>query len=60
MKIILADIQYDEGKASSMMVASAEIRYIDTLDMDDDVVMITHPKYQMIPHDANKILSILG
>eukprot|EP00957_Ditylum_brightwellii_P049373 3745585-Ditylum_brightwellii.AAC.1 len=27
--------------------------------MDDDVVMSTHPKYQMIPHDANKAASIL-
>eukprot|EP00957_Ditylum_brightwellii_P165984 12637366-Ditylum_brightwellii.AAC.1 len=43
-----------------MMVASAEIRYIDALEMDDDVMMDTHPKNQMIPHDANKIASILG
>ena len=60
MKIILADIQDDEGMTSSMMVASAEIRYMDALEMDDDVAMDTHPKYQMIPHDANKVASILG
>ena len=59
-KIILADIQDDEGMTSSMMVASAEIRYMDALEMDDDVVMDTHPKYRMIPHDANKVVSILG
>eukprot|EP00957_Ditylum_brightwellii_P121484 9265034-Ditylum_brightwellii.AAC.1 len=28
--------------------------------MDDDVMMDTHPKYQMTPHDANKVTSILG
>eukprot|EP00957_Ditylum_brightwellii_P128007 9762534-Ditylum_brightwellii.AAC.1 len=28
--------------------------------MDDDVVMDIHPKYQMIPHDSNKVASILG
>jgi hypothetical protein len=60
MKIILADIQDDEGMTSSMMVASAEIRYMDALEMDDDVAMDTHPKYQMIPHDANEVASILG
>eukprot|EP00957_Ditylum_brightwellii_P201006 15322490-Ditylum_brightwellii.AAC.1 len=43
-----------------MMVASVEIRYMDALEMDDDVVMNTHPKYQMIPHDENKVVSILG
>eukprot|EP00957_Ditylum_brightwellii_P169942 12935138-Ditylum_brightwellii.AAC.1 len=55
MKIILADIQDDDNMNSSMMVASAEIRYMDTLEMDDGVVMDTPPKYQMIPHDANKV-----
>eukprot|EP00957_Ditylum_brightwellii_P036421 2757425-Ditylum_brightwellii.AAC.1 len=54
MKIILTDIQDDESMSSSMMVASAEIRYIDALEIDNDVVMDTHPKYQMIPHDANE------
>eukprot|EP00957_Ditylum_brightwellii_P074889 5692044-Ditylum_brightwellii.AAC.1 len=54
LNIILAVIPGDEGMTSSMMVASAEIRYMDVLDMDDDVVMDAHPKYQMIPHDANK------
>eukprot|EP00957_Ditylum_brightwellii_P112322 8564031-Ditylum_brightwellii.AAC.1 len=43
MKIILADISDDEGMASFMMVASAEIRYMDALEMDDAVVMDTHP-----------------
>eukprot|EP00957_Ditylum_brightwellii_P144500 11007215-Ditylum_brightwellii.AAC.1 len=43
-----------------MMVASAEIRYMDALEMDDDVAMDTHPKYQMVPHDADKVASILG
>eukprot|EP00957_Ditylum_brightwellii_P043422 3292293-Ditylum_brightwellii.AAC.1 len=28
--------------------------------MDDDVAMDIHPKYQMISHDANKVMSILG
>eukprot|EP00957_Ditylum_brightwellii_P135963 10369133-Ditylum_brightwellii.AAC.1 len=28
--------------------------------MDDVVAMNTHPKYQMIPHDANNVASILG
>eukprot|EP00957_Ditylum_brightwellii_P093832 7145792-Ditylum_brightwellii.AAC.1 len=28
--------------------------------MDDDVVMDTYPKYQMIPYDANKVTSIFG
>eukprot|EP00957_Ditylum_brightwellii_P031230 2367233-Ditylum_brightwellii.AAC.1 len=28
--------------------------------MDDDVTIDTHNKYQMIPHDANKVVSILG
>eukprot|EP00957_Ditylum_brightwellii_P173831 13233697-Ditylum_brightwellii.AAC.1 len=60
MKIILADIPDDEGIASSMMVASAEIRYMGALEMDDGIVMDTHPKYQMIPHDANKVANILG
>eukprot|EP00957_Ditylum_brightwellii_P077058 5855648-Ditylum_brightwellii.AAC.1 len=59
MKIILADIPDDEGMASYMMVASAEIRYMDALEMDDDVAIDKHPKYQMIPHDANKVASIL-
>eukprot|EP00957_Ditylum_brightwellii_P038010 2874782-Ditylum_brightwellii.AAC.1 len=59
MKITFADIPDDEGMASSMMIASAEIRYMDALEMDDDVVMDTHPKYQIIPHDANKVASIL-
>eukprot|EP00957_Ditylum_brightwellii_P055704 4220605-Ditylum_brightwellii.AAC.1 len=43
-----------------MMVASTEIRYMDALEMDNDVVMDTHPKYHMIPHYANKAASILG
>eukprot|EP00957_Ditylum_brightwellii_P108306 8262326-Ditylum_brightwellii.AAC.1 len=60
MKIILTDIPDGDGMASSMMVASAEIRYMDALEMNDDIVMDTHPKYQMIPHDANEIASILG
>eukprot|EP00957_Ditylum_brightwellii_P129386 9870341-Ditylum_brightwellii.AAC.1 len=59
MKIILADIPDDDGMASSMMVASAETRYMDALEMDDDVAMDTQPKYQMIPHDATKVASIL-
>eukprot|EP00957_Ditylum_brightwellii_P077873 5918974-Ditylum_brightwellii.AAC.1 len=42
-----------------MMVASADIRYMNALEMDDDVVMDTHSKYQMVPHDANKVASIL-
>eukprot|EP00957_Ditylum_brightwellii_P156492 11910310-Ditylum_brightwellii.AAC.1 len=33
---------------------------MDALGMDDDVLMYTHPKYQMIPRDANKVASILG
>eukprot|EP00957_Ditylum_brightwellii_P096146 7325222-Ditylum_brightwellii.AAC.1 len=60
MKIILADIPDDKSMASSMMVASAEIRYMDILEMDNDVAVDTHPKYQMILHDANKVASILG
>eukprot|EP00957_Ditylum_brightwellii_P036103 2735166-Ditylum_brightwellii.AAC.1 len=60
MKIILADIPDDEGMASSMIVASAEIKYMDTLEMDDGVVMDTHPKYQIISHDINEVASILG
>eukprot|EP00957_Ditylum_brightwellii_P162914 12405582-Ditylum_brightwellii.AAC.1 len=60
MNIILADIPDDEGMTLSMMVASAEIRYMYALEMDDDVVMDTHPKYQMNPHDANKVAIILG
>eukprot|EP00957_Ditylum_brightwellii_P192952 14691602-Ditylum_brightwellii.AAC.1 len=55
IKIILADIPDVDGMTSSMMVASAEIRYMDALEMVDDVVMDTHPKYQMIPHAANKV-----
>eukprot|EP00957_Ditylum_brightwellii_P075815 5762871-Ditylum_brightwellii.AAC.1 len=43
-----------------MMVASAEIRYMGTFKMDDGVVMDTHLKYQMIPHDENEVASILG
>eukprot|EP00957_Ditylum_brightwellii_P197331 15034051-Ditylum_brightwellii.AAC.1 len=60
MKIIPADIPDDEGMASSIMVAIAEIRYMDALEMDDDVTMDTHPWYQMILHDANKVASILS
>eukprot|EP00957_Ditylum_brightwellii_P018557 1395240-Ditylum_brightwellii.AAC.1 len=60
MKIILADIPDDEGMASSMMVDSAEIRYMDALEMDDGVVTDIHPKYQIISHDANEVESILG
>eukprot|EP00957_Ditylum_brightwellii_P004039 306965-Ditylum_brightwellii.AAC.1 len=60
MKRIIADIPDDEGMASSMIVASAEIGFMDTLAMDDDVAMDIHPKYQMSPHDANKVASILG
>eukprot|EP00957_Ditylum_brightwellii_P191616 14589169-Ditylum_brightwellii.AAC.1 len=60
MKTILAYIPDEEGMASSMMVASAEIRYMDALEMVDDVMMDNHPKYQMIPHDVNKVASILG
>eukprot|EP00957_Ditylum_brightwellii_P112193 8553871-Ditylum_brightwellii.AAC.1 len=59
MKSILVDIPHDEDMVSSMMISSAEVRYMDTLEMDD-VAMYTHPEYQMIPHDANKIASILG
>eukprot|EP00957_Ditylum_brightwellii_P082051 6239214-Ditylum_brightwellii.AAC.1 len=55
MKVIFTDIQDDEGMASSMMVASAEIWYMDALETDDNVVMDTHSRYQMIPNDANKI-----
>eukprot|EP00957_Ditylum_brightwellii_P019762 1491715-Ditylum_brightwellii.AAC.1 len=36
------------------------MKYMDALEMDDDGVMDTHPKYQMIPYDANKVASILG
>eukprot|EP00957_Ditylum_brightwellii_P054512 4130154-Ditylum_brightwellii.AAC.1 len=60
MKIILADIPNDEGMTSSMMVDSEEISYMGALEMDDDVVMDTHPKYQLIPHDLNNVASILG
>eukprot|EP00957_Ditylum_brightwellii_P097355 7415534-Ditylum_brightwellii.AAC.1 len=60
MKIILADIPDDEGMTSSMMEASAEIRYMDALGLDDDVLMGTHPKYQIIPRDGNNVASILG
>eukprot|EP00957_Ditylum_brightwellii_P076246 5795935-Ditylum_brightwellii.AAC.2 len=49
----------DEGKASSMMIISAEVRYMDALEMDDVTINI-HPEYQMVPHDANKVASILG
>eukprot|EP00957_Ditylum_brightwellii_P197702 15062091-Ditylum_brightwellii.AAC.1 len=43
-----------------MMVAISEIRYMGALEIDDDVMMNTHPKCQMIPHDANDVASILG
>eukprot|EP00957_Ditylum_brightwellii_P123069 9383569-Ditylum_brightwellii.AAC.1 len=33
---------------------------MDALEMDDDVAIDTHPKYQMILHDANKVVGILG
>eukprot|EP00957_Ditylum_brightwellii_P015541 1171964-Ditylum_brightwellii.AAC.1 len=59
MKIILADIPDDEGMASSIMIASAEMRYMDALEMDDDIAIDTHPTYQMIPHDENEVASIL-
>eukprot|EP00957_Ditylum_brightwellii_P205871 15345805-Ditylum_brightwellii.AAC.1 len=59
IKIIFPDISDDEGMASSMMVASAEIRYMYALEMNDDVVIDTHPKYQMIPHDAHEVAKIL-
>eukprot|EP00957_Ditylum_brightwellii_P185110 14096565-Ditylum_brightwellii.AAC.1 len=55
IKIILADIPDDKGMASYIMVASAEIRYMNALEIDDDIMMDTHPKYQMIPHDANEV-----
>eukprot|EP00957_Ditylum_brightwellii_P130424 9949290-Ditylum_brightwellii.AAC.1 len=55
MKIILADIPDDEGMTSSMIIASAEIRCMDALEKDDDVAIDTHPKYQMIQYDANKV-----
>eukprot|EP00957_Ditylum_brightwellii_P037202 2816596-Ditylum_brightwellii.AAC.1 len=42
MKINLAEIPDDEGMASSMMIASVEIRYMDTLEMNDDVAMEIH------------------
>eukprot|EP00957_Ditylum_brightwellii_P202955 15332609-Ditylum_brightwellii.AAC.1 len=58
MNIILADIPDDEDIASSMMISNAEVRYMDTLEMDD-IVMDIHPEYQMIPHDTNKVESIL-
>eukprot|EP00957_Ditylum_brightwellii_P018081 1362241-Ditylum_brightwellii.AAC.1 len=60
MTIILTDIPDDEDMTSSMMVASADIRYMGTLEIYDDIVMDTHPKYQMIPHDTNEVVSILG
>eukprot|EP00957_Ditylum_brightwellii_P179458 13670771-Ditylum_brightwellii.AAC.1 len=59
MKIILADIPHDEDMASSMMIGSAEVRYMDNLEMDE-VVMDAHPEYQMISYDADKVASILG
>eukprot|EP00957_Ditylum_brightwellii_P103155 7862040-Ditylum_brightwellii.AAC.1 len=55
MKIILADIPDDESMISSMMVARAEISYMDALKMDDNVMMDTYPKYHMIPYDANEV-----
>eukprot|EP00957_Ditylum_brightwellii_P162731 12392290-Ditylum_brightwellii.AAC.1 len=57
MKMILADIPDDEDMGSSMMIGSAEVRYMDTLEMDD-ATMDIHPEDQMIPHDANKVASI--
>eukprot|EP00957_Ditylum_brightwellii_P084141 6396423-Ditylum_brightwellii.AAC.1 len=60
MKVILADIPDDEDIASSMIISSAEIRYMDALEMDDSVIMGIHHEYQMIPHYANKVASILG
>eukprot|EP00957_Ditylum_brightwellii_P155101 11806725-Ditylum_brightwellii.AAC.1 len=47
----------DEDMASSMMIDSAKVRYMDTLEMDE-AVMDAHPKYQMIPHDATKVASV--
>eukprot|EP00957_Ditylum_brightwellii_P144590 11013610-Ditylum_brightwellii.AAC.1 len=59
MKITCADIPDDEDMTSSMMIGSAEVRYMDTLEMVD-VMMDIYPEYQMIPHDANKVASILS
>eukprot|EP00957_Ditylum_brightwellii_P204935 15341455-Ditylum_brightwellii.AAC.1 len=59
MKIILADTPDDEDMASYIMIGSAEVRYMDTLEMDE-VMMDIHLEYQMIPLDANKVASILG
>ena len=43
MKIILADIQDDEGMTSSMMVASAEIRYMDALRSEEHTSELQSP-----------------
>eukprot|EP00957_Ditylum_brightwellii_P206282 15347688-Ditylum_brightwellii.AAC.1 len=59
MKIILVDIQDVEDMASSTMISNAEVRYVDTLEMDG-VAMDIQPEYQMVPHDANKAASILS
>eukprot|EP00957_Ditylum_brightwellii_P002095 161173-Ditylum_brightwellii.AAC.1 len=59
MKTILADILDNEEMAFSMMISSAEVRYMYTLEMDVGDMDI-HPEYQMIPRDANKVVSILG
>eukprot|EP00957_Ditylum_brightwellii_P170822 13001887-Ditylum_brightwellii.AAC.2 len=59
MKIILAGIPDDEDIDSSTMISSAEVRYMNALEMDD-VATDIHPEYQLIPHDANKVFSILG
>eukprot|EP00957_Ditylum_brightwellii_P199550 15211883-Ditylum_brightwellii.AAC.1 len=49
MKIILADIWYNEDMASSMMIGNTEARYMGTL-VRDEVVMDIHLLCQMIPH----------
>eukprot|EP00957_Ditylum_brightwellii_P060998 4630205-Ditylum_brightwellii.AAC.2 len=59
MKINLTDIHHDESIASSMMIGSAETRYMYTL-VREYVVMDIHPNYQKILHDANEAVSILG
>eukprot|EP00957_Ditylum_brightwellii_P167080 12719615-Ditylum_brightwellii.AAC.1 len=33
---------------------------MDALEINDSVAMSIHPEYQMIPHAANKVASILG
>eukprot|EP00957_Ditylum_brightwellii_P196831 14996533-Ditylum_brightwellii.AAC.1 len=45
--------------ASSMEIGSAEVRYMNTLEMDEFMMGI-HPEYQMIPHDTNKVANFLG